>query len=151
MPGATLGTPAFMAPETASGKPNVDGRADIYSFGCVAYYLLTGSLVFSGADGLSMALAHLNETPVPPSARTELNIPDGLDRLVLRCLAKDPAARPQSCRQLSAELARLALLMPWTQEQARQWWEVNRPAIPRRVTPQPAARPERLIRKHRAG
>ena len=66
-------------------------------------------------------------------------------------LAKDPAARPQSCRQLSAELARLALLMPWTQEQARQWWEVNRPAIPRRVTPQPAARPERLIRKHRAG
>ncbi len=151
MPGAALGTPAFMAPEAAAGKPNVDGRADIYSLGCVAYYLLTGSLVFSGADSLAMALAHLNEPPTPPSARTELAIPSGLDSLVLRCLAKDPAARPQSCRQLSAELATLALPAPWSQDQARQWWEVNRPAIPRRVTPQPAARPERFIRKHRAG
>lgn len=145
--GAALGTPAFMAPETAAGKPNIDGRADIYSLGCVAYYLLTGELVFPEKDSLSMALAHVNTPPPPPSTRTEVAVPAALDRLILQCLAKDPAARPQSCRQLSAALA--AMGEPrWTADQARQWWEVNKPAIPMRTATPTRIKPGRTIRKH---
>jgi eukaryotic-like serine/threonine-protein kinase len=145
--GAALGTPAFMAPETAAGKPNIDGRADIYSLGCVAYYLLTGELVFPEKDSLSMALAHVNTPPPLPSTRTEVAVPEALDRLILQCLAKDPTARPQSCRQLAAALA--AIDEPrWTADQARQWWEVNKPAIPMRTATPTGMKPGRTIRKH---
>ncbi|MBN8732350.1 MAG: protein kinase [Acidobacteria bacterium] len=147
--GSALGTPAFMAPETAAGKPNIDGRADIYSLGCVAYYLLTGQLVFPEKDGLSMALAHVN-TPAPaPSTHTEVAVPEALDRLILQCLAKDPAARPQTCRQLAAELSRIAE-PAWLPDQARQWWEVNKPAIPTRTATPTTAKAGRTIRKQHA-
>ncbi|HMF88056.1 MAG TPA: serine/threonine-protein kinase, partial [Gemmatimonadaceae bacterium] len=80
-----LGTPAYMAPEMALGEA-VDGRADIYALGCVAYYLLTGQLVFEADTSMKMLMHHLNTAPVPPSQRTELPIPRELDELVLACL-----------------------------------------------------------------
>jgi serine/threonine-protein kinase len=140
-PGTTLGTPAFMAPEAATGKTNLDGQADVYSLGCVAYFLLTGSLVFPEKSGLAMALAHTHETPLAPSARTELPIPSALDRLILQCLAKDPAARPNGCRELAERLAQTVEPGAWTQAAARHWWEVNRPGIPNRgqISPLPIA------------
>jgi serine/threonine-protein kinase len=100
------GTPAYMAPEMVQGEA-VDGRADLYSLGCVAYYLLTGHLVFEGETAIQTAVMHLQQEPVPPSRRTENPVPPALERLVLACLAKTPADRPGSAAELGAELAAL--------------------------------------------
>jgi eukaryotic-like serine/threonine-protein kinase len=123
---ALQGTPAFMAPEQAMGRP-LDGRADIYATGCVAYWLLTGQYVFTADNAMGLLLQHAQTPPVPPSGRTELPIPPALDDLVLACLAKDPAHRPQSARELSLRLAELEARHPWSQERAREWWTLHRP------------------------
>jgi tRNA A-37 threonylcarbamoyl transferase component Bud32 len=102
--GLALGTPAYMAPEMVHGDV-VDGRSDLYSLGCVAYYLLTGHLVFEAETALQMVLLHVQQEPVPPSRRTENPVPPTLERLVLACLAKNPADRPQSAGELADELA----------------------------------------------
>jgi eukaryotic-like serine/threonine-protein kinase len=103
--GLAIGTPAYMAPEMVHGDGGVDGRADLYSLGCVAYYLLTGLLVFEGETAIQTALLHVQQPPVPPSARTGNTIPPALERLVLACLAKRPADRPQTAAELGAGLA----------------------------------------------
>jgi eukaryotic-like serine/threonine-protein kinase len=120
-----LGTPAYMSPEMALGE-TVDGRADIYALGCVAYFLLTGYLVFEADKTFQMIAKHLQATPIPPSKRV-LHVPAPLERLILSCLAKDPKDRPQSAGELSRSLA-LIDLDPWSEEQATEWWKTNRPA-----------------------
>jgi plasmid stabilization system protein ParE len=122
------GTPAFIAPEQALGGGDVDTRADIYSTGCVAYWLLTGQFVFTGDTAMTLVLAHANTPPQPPSSRTELPIPPDLDALVLACLAKDRDHRPRSARDLLQRLDALAIERPWTEARARQWWNVHLPA-----------------------
>jgi eukaryotic-like serine/threonine-protein kinase len=104
--GMTPGTPAYMAPEMAHDR-TVDGRADIYSLGCVAYYLLTGRLVFEGENPLQTILKHLQQPPEPPSRVTDRPIPPALDELVLACLAKRPEDRPPSAAVLSQRLAQV--------------------------------------------
>ncbi|MFL5401813.1 MAG: serine/threonine-protein kinase [Gemmatimonadales bacterium] len=121
------GTPAFIAPEQAMGG-EVDGRADIYATGCVAYWLLTGQLVFTADTPMGLLLQHAQTPPRPPSARTELPIPRALDDLVLSCLAKDPSKRPQSAKELSLRLAELEGAGAWTQDRARDWWMKHQPA-----------------------
>jgi eukaryotic-like serine/threonine-protein kinase len=120
-----LGTPAYMSPEMALGE-KVDGRADIYALGCVAYFLLTGYLVFDADKTFQMIAKHLQATPIPPSKRV-LHVPAPLERLILSCLAKDPKDRPQSAGELARSLA-LIDLDPWSEEQATEWWKTNRPA-----------------------
>jgi serine/threonine-protein kinase len=105
--GLAIGTPAYMAPEMVHGEGELDGRTDLYSLGCVAYYLLTGELVFAGETAIQTALLHVQQPPVPPSERTGNPIPPVLERLVLACLAKHPADRPQSASDLGAALAAL--------------------------------------------
>jgi tRNA A-37 threonylcarbamoyl transferase component Bud32 len=122
------GTPAFIAPEQALGRSDLDGRADIYATGCVAYWLLTGQLVFDAETPMALLLHHANTPPTPPSARTELSIPTALDQLVLSCLAKDPAERPQSARELSRRLAEIQSVGIWTENHARTWWATHQPA-----------------------
>jgi len=100
-------------------------RADIYAFGCVTYYLLTGELVFEADTPMKMFADHLQTAPVPPSQRCELPIPEELDALVLDCLAKDPAKRPPSAADLLRRLDRLTTKNPWTNQQAREWWETH--------------------------
>jgi serine/threonine-protein kinase len=107
MAGVTVGTPAFMAPEMAHGD-RLDGRADLYSVGCVAYYLLTGQYVFTGETPIQTVLLHVQQEPVPPSRRTENFIPPALEQLVLSCLSKRPEARPQTAGALRAALDRFA-------------------------------------------
>jgi hypothetical protein len=121
---AVHGTPAFIAPEQAMGA-EVDGRADIYATGCVAYWLLTGQFVFTAETPMGLLLAHAHTPPTPPSARTELPIPRALDDLVVSCLAKDPANRPQSARELSLRLAEVEGASAWTQDRAREWWATH--------------------------
>ncbi len=123
--GLTPGTPAYMAPEMALGR-TVDGRADLYALGCVAYYLLTGQLVFEATTTIQMIAKHLHDEPVPPSRRAELPVPAALDQLVLACLAKKPEDRPASAAALARSLAAIPL-EPWSEEQAMEWWRLNRP------------------------
>jgi serine/threonine-protein kinase len=122
------GTPAFMAPEQALGGADLDGRADIYATGCVAYWLLTGRQVFDAPAPMGLLVHHAKTPPSPPSSRTELPIPEALDRLVLACLEKDPARRPQTARDLSNRLASVPVPEVWTEEQARSWWSKFQPA-----------------------
>jgi len=102
--GITLGTPAYMAPEMVQSD-TIDGRADLYSLGCVAYFLLTGQLVFQGDTAIQTMFMHIQQEPVPPSQRTENPIPPALERLVLTCLAKQPEDRPASAADLAAGLS----------------------------------------------
>jgi tRNA A-37 threonylcarbamoyl transferase component Bud32 len=106
--GMTPGTPAYMAPEMAHDR-TVDARADLYSLGCVAYYLLTGHLVFEGETPLQTILKHLQQSPEPPSRRTDRPIPAELETLVLACLAKRPDDRPGSAGELAERLAAVCL------------------------------------------
>ena len=126
---AVHGTPAFIAPEQAMGT-KVDGRADVYATGCVAYWLLTGQFVFTAETSMGLLLQHAQALPTPPSARMDLPIPRGLDDLVLSCLAKDPADRPQSARELSVRLAEVECSSAWTQDRAREWWATHQVALP---------------------
>jgi serine/threonine-protein kinase len=127
MEGTTAGTPGYMAPEVALGRPDIDGRADIYSLGCVAYYLLTGQPVFSKDTIVATAMAHVQDAPVPPSHRAELVIPAALEALILDCLEKNPAARPASAEVVSARLASTVPADAWTPDAARAWWELHQP------------------------
>jgi serine/threonine-protein kinase len=124
--GLTPGTPAYLAPEMALGEP-CDGRADLYALGCVAYFLLTGQLVFQAGSGLQMITKHIHEKPVPPSQRTELDVAPELDRVVLACLAKKPEDRPRSATELDRMLAEIEI-EPWSEEAATQWWQTHQPA-----------------------
>jgi serine/threonine-protein kinase len=94
------GTPAYMAPELVTGEGPLDGRADLYALGCVAYWLLTGRLVFEAGTPMAMAIAHAAQTPVSPSERAGVSVPASLEALVLACLAKRPEDRPASAQAL---------------------------------------------------
>jgi serine/threonine-protein kinase len=119
---AIRGTPAFIAPEQAIGGKVIDGRADIYATGCVAYWLLTGELVFTADTPMGLVIHHA-KTPAPlPSSRSELAIPEALDRLVHSCLAKDPNERPQTAKELSRRLSEVEVAGVWNEERASEWW-----------------------------
>jgi eukaryotic-like serine/threonine-protein kinase len=113
--GMTPGTPAYMAPEMAHDR-TVDGRADLYSLGCVAYYLLTGRLVFEGDTPLQIILKHLQQPAEPPSRMSDRAIPPALDELVLACLAKRPEDRPATAAELSQRLTQVASELGVVQE-----------------------------------
>jgi len=128
----TLGTPSYMAPEVIAGDP-VDERADVYSLGCVAYFLLTGSLVFE-SDSLSHALAqHLRAQPHAPSVKAECAIPLALDELVLDCLQKDPSRRPRNASALRDRLVGIDHGR-WSQRKAMTWWQMHLPEYTLPVT-----------------
>lgn len=101
--GVALGTPAYMSPEQASADPHVDHRADIYSFGCLAYELLTGSSPFAGRPPQQMLAAHVTERPEPINKRRP-SLPPALATLVMRCLEKRSGDRPQSADEILATL-----------------------------------------------
>ena len=101
--GTSLGTPTYMAPEQAAGDPAADHRVDLYSFGVLAYELLTGAPPFAGRPPHALIVAHLTETPAPLAAR-RAEVPPALAGLVHRCLSKDPAERPQDATEIVAVL-----------------------------------------------
>ena len=101
--GFAVGTPQYMAPEQISADPDVDHRADLYSLGCVAYELLVGESPFAGVSPTALLRAHLVQNPEPVTAR-RADVPDALAALIARCLAKDPANRPPTARDVLAML-----------------------------------------------
>jgi serine/threonine-protein kinase len=88
---------------------------------------LTGQLVFTGDTPMALLTSHVHTPPTPPSSCSETPIPEDLDRLVLSCLAKDPADRPQTAKELSRRLGEITGAGVWTDERAREWWGKHQP------------------------
>ncbi len=107
--GVALGTPAYMAPEQAAADPHVDHRADLYAVGALAYEMLTGRPPFTGPTAQAVLAAHITQAPAP-ATQHRATVPPALDQLILRCLAKKPADRPQRADELLPHLD--ALLTP---------------------------------------
>jgi eukaryotic-like serine/threonine-protein kinase len=128
MEGNAAGTPAYLPPECAMGDQKIDGRADLYALGCVAYFLLTGRTVFEESTPTAFAVAHVRKTPQRPSGRSELPIPNDLEEIVLRCLEKRPEERPQSASQLADLLRGLTGTPEFSAQMAAEWWMVHRPS-----------------------
>lgn len=125
---AVTGTPAFMAPEQVIGSRQVDARTDLYAVGCVAYWLITGQRVFTGKTAMETMIQHTHAEPVPPSARTEMEVPAALEHIILACLAKSQDDRPPSADALAEALAAIATGESWTTSRAHEWWDRHHPA-----------------------
>ncbi len=153
--GAASGTPAYMAPEVVLAEAKTGPAVDIYALGCVAYWLVTGKLVFEGPGAMKVMMAHAHTPPPAPSTRCELPIPPELEKLILECLEKDPAKRPASAAALHARLYAIPLERPWTRERAEQWWSRHAPEVSARrpvadVLLSHEAHPPRVIRQARS-
>jgi serine/threonine protein kinase len=103
--GSLMGTPVYMSPEQCRGAGKVDQRTDIYSLGCVLYQMVCGSPPFVAEGYGDLITMHITMTPAPPRA-LERSLPDWLDRVILRMLAKNPGERQGGMRELIAELER---------------------------------------------
>jgi serine/threonine-protein kinase len=121
------GTPGYMAPEVVLGTAGTDHRVDLYALGCVAYWLLTGMLVFEGENAMQVMMQHVQAQPRRPSHRVDRPIPAALEDLVMQCLEKDPARRPAGAEVVRERLEAVPLTAMWTAERAEQWWAMHRP------------------------
>ncbi len=90
-----------------------------------AIWLLTGQYVFQGDTAMEILLHHARTEPTPPSQRTELDVPQALERLILRCLEKEPGRRPASAEVLGQKLAAFTDDLSWTPKMARRWWSLH--------------------------
>jgi eukaryotic-like serine/threonine-protein kinase len=120
--GAIIGTPLFLAPEAISKPDAVDGRSDLYALGAVAYFMLSGRDVFAGSTVVEVLGRHMLEEPVPPSKHLAAPLAADLEAVVLRCLAKDPKARPASATELRDALAACEDANRYDRRAAIEWW-----------------------------
>src|SRR5829696_8983501 len=110
--GSIIGTAQYLSPEQARGAP-VDQRSDLYSVGIVLNEMLTGSVPFTGDTPVEIAMKHISAVPQAPSAARP-DVPEDLDLVVLRALAKDPRERFQTAEEMDSELGRVAAGLPVT-------------------------------------
>ncbi len=120
--GAITGSPLYMSPEQVTGESPPDARSDLYSLGAVAYFLLTGRPPFDGERPIKVMIAHAREQVLAPSEHVG-DLPDDLESVVLRCLAKDPGDRFQTASALREALDRCADAGHWTRADAAAWWQ----------------------------
>jgi tRNA A-37 threonylcarbamoyl transferase component Bud32 len=121
-----VGTPAYIAPERVRAPQSLDPRSDIYSFGAVAFNLLTGRNVFEG-QGPAELIYQVMTAPRPsPSQLRGSLVPIPLEQLVRDCLSIEPEHRPADFRQILEILDRIATQERWDPEQAREWWNAKK-------------------------
>jgi serine/threonine-protein kinase len=125
-PRRVRGSPYFMAPEHIVGDPELDHRCDLYSLGAVAFTLLTGRRPFEGSDSAAVMEAHVR-TPAPSPRSIRADIPEDLERVVLRCLEKSPSARFRDADRLSIALASCVAADAWDDVAAAIWWREYEP------------------------
>ena len=135
--GVMIGTPEYMSPEQVEGK-DIDQRSDLYSLGVILYEMVTGRLPFAGDTPLSVAHKHKYEAPEDPK-KLNPNISNALSGLILRCLEKEKAARPESAADLRAELERIEKGLPTTERVAPQ----RKPSTSKQITV--SFRPAKLL------
>jgi serine/threonine-protein kinase len=119
--GSITGSPLYMSPEQSLGEIEADSRGDIYSLGAVAYFMLTGHAPFEGDTAMKVLVAHAHDQPAPLS-RWRSDIPNDLEQVVLRCLAKRPEERFQNALALGQALGGCAAVNDWSRERAEKWW-----------------------------
>ncbi|MBW2455599.1 MAG: serine/threonine protein kinase [Deltaproteobacteria bacterium] len=127
--GVVTGTPLYMPPEALTSPEDVDQRSDLYALGAVGYFLLTATHVFDGNTLVEICGHHLHSIPTPPSERLGTPVPECLEEVILACLAKDPAARPQTARELRQRLAGCEDVGSWGRAEAHDWWEEHGRAL----------------------
>jgi serine/threonine-protein kinase len=122
--GTVLGTPDYMSPEQAAGESAVDACSDVYSFGALAFFALTGRPPFQGKTLGQLLAAHRSE---PPPLLTDLrpDVPADLSAVVARCLTKDPADRFPSAAAIDRELAECGCAADWSASRAAEWWQTK--------------------------
>ena len=125
--GIIFGTPLYISPEMAYGEGDVDARADLYSLGGVAYWMLAGRPPFAATSGIQAIIDNVRTDPEPISKVTELPIPAALEEIVMRCLAKKPEERFEGASEMQAALREIRIEEVWTQRRAREWWMLHAP------------------------
>jgi serine/threonine-protein kinase len=125
------GTPLYLSPEAISSPETIDGRADLYALGAVAYFLVTGEHVFTGGTVLELCSKHLVMEPVPPSSRLGTALPADLEAIILKCLAKERDARFESATALRMALLGCVDAAKYDASAASQWWRDRRSAAPK--------------------
>lgn len=136
---SVTGTPQYMAPEAITSPELIDARTDVYALGAVGYFLLTGQHVFTGRTLVEICSHHLHSMPALPSKRASAQVPEDLERLILACLEKDPARRPQSARALQSSLRACRDARAWSEEDARRWYDLHGRALSERQSHAPIA------------
>ena len=130
-----IGTPMYLAPEAISTPEAIDGRADTYALGAVAYFLVTGQHVFEGGTVLELCSKHLCTPPIAPSTRLGRPVPADLEAIILQCLAKERDARPVSAVALRAALLACEDATSYDAAAASAWWAARRSAAPGQANP----------------
>lgn len=116
------GTPMYLSPEGIKHPDSVDARSDLYAFGAVAFYLLTGTTVFDGDSIIEICMKHAQEQPETPSKRLGKPVAEDLEQIIMKCLEKDPAKRPQAAAELVQALSECESDGKWTIQDASDWW-----------------------------
>ncbi|WP_145311773.1 serine/threonine protein kinase [Gimesia fumaroli] len=120
---AMAGTPMYLSPEGINHPDQVDARSDIYAFGAVGFYLLTGTTVFEGDSIIEICMKHSQEQPETPSQRLGKPVAEDLEQIIMKCLEKDPAKRPQTAAELVMSLSECQSDGKWTIQDACDWWK----------------------------
>jgi len=117
------GTPWFTPPEAITGAAPLDPRSDLYALGALGYFLLTGHYIFDADSIAEVHSKQLNSVPIPPRQRTTQPISSALEELLLQCLEKNAAARPQSADELRQQLLAGPAVSEWPVSARVAWWE----------------------------
>lgn len=125
--GIVFGTPRYIAPEGVHGSSHVDGRADLYNLGAVAYWMLAGRPVFDSGSAMEVLIDHVKTPPLPFAETSEVPVPNELEEIVMKCLEKDPADRFQSAVELAEAIESSSTAGSWSQRKALDWWELHNP------------------------